>query len=59
MKCENYFCVYQDNGKCILDEINIDIMGQCDSCIYIDIPKFELEKYKKLLKNKFINEKNI
>ena len=34
MKCENYFCVYQDNGKCILDEINIDIMGQCDSCIY-------------------------
>ncbi len=46
MKCENCFCIYQENGKCILDEINLDITGQCDSCIYVDIPKKDLEKYK-------------
>ena len=46
MRCENCFCIYQENGKCVLDEINIDITGQCDSCIYVDIPKSDLENIK-------------
>ena len=52
MKCENLFCVYQENGECLLDEISIDIAGQCDSCIYIDIPNSDLNKYKTNLRNK-------
>ncbi len=52
MKCENYFCIYQEKGKCMLDQINIDIVGQCNNCIYVDIPKEELEKYKILNRNK-------
>ena len=46
MKCENCFCVYQEKGECILEIIDIDIIGQCDSCIYIDIPQYDLNKYK-------------
>ena len=37
MNCENYFCIYQNNEKCILDEIEIDISGVCASCIYVDV----------------------
>ncbi|MBQ6815930.1 MAG: hypothetical protein IJP26_01680 [Clostridia bacterium] len=52
MECENLFCIYQENNHCILNEITLDIVGQCDSCIYVEIPKFELENYKIQLRNK-------
>lgn len=55
MEGENCFCVYQENGKCLLDKINIDITGQCECCIYIDIPKPELDNYKNQLRNKMAN----
>lgn len=35
MKCENCFCVYEYNGNCRLEEIELDITGQCMQCIYI------------------------
>ena len=37
MKCENVFCIYEEKGKCILDNISIDVSGACTDCIYIDI----------------------
>ena len=51
MKCENIFCVYQKNDECILDEIELDILGQCRECIYIDLPDdiINEQKTKKLL----------
>ena len=55
MKCENFFCIYQENDECILDEISIDITGACGSCIYIDIPISDLNKYKTTLRNKIEN----
>lgn len=55
MKCENIFCVYQDKGLCILEEIEIEITGQCSNCIYTDIIEKDLDKYKFLHKNKINN----
>lgn len=52
MKCENYFCIYEEKGECVLKEIKIDITGQCDSCIYIDVPELQLDNYKNQLKNR-------
>ena len=51
MKCENIFCVYQKNDECILEEIELDILGQCRECIYIDLPDdiINEQKTKKLL----------
>ena len=51
MKCENNFCVYQHEDKCILDEISVDSLGMCEECIYPDIDEKILNKAKmKLLK---------
>ncbi len=55
MKCENCFCIYQENEECILNDINIDITGQCDSCICVNIPSTDLHKYKKQLRDNFSN----
>ena len=51
MKCENIFCVYQKNDECSLEEIELDILGQCRECIYIDLPDdiINEQKTKKLL----------
>lgn len=38
MKCENFLCIYENNGSCCFDEVELDIDGRCTSCIY---PNFE------------------
>lgn len=43
--CENIFCIYQNN-KCILDDIHLDIQGNCLDCIYINIDCELLDKLK-------------
>ncbi len=53
MECLNEFCIYQKNDKCILDEIEIDIGGNCQSCIYPDIPPQILEQEKEKLLKQF------
>lgn len=47
MKCENEYCVYWKNNRCILDEISLDILGACKCCIYVDIDNDVLEQYRK------------
>ena len=37
MKCDNEFCIYETNGHCVLEEIELDITGQCKDCIYVTI----------------------
>lgn len=37
MNCENSFCIYERNGKCILEDVNINSFGMCSECIYPDI----------------------
>lgn len=46
MKCDNYLCIYEENGVCTLDDIELDIMGQCRDCIYINIEEQQLLKLK-------------
>lgn len=47
MICENFLCIYEDEGKCILDEIELDVMGQCTMCEYINISDSTLKPLKK------------
>ena len=53
MKCENYFCIYEDNGKCILDKIELDVMGQCTECIYVNLESDVLKEAKQNLLKKY------
>lgn len=50
MKCENYFCVYEKDCKCILDSISLDVQGSCLSCVYVNIDDDILQRQK----NKFL-----
>lgn len=53
MKCRNEFCIYEKNGKCILEKIELDITGTCEDCIYADIPTRILEYKKDELRRKY------
>lgn len=46
MHCENRFCIYQKDGKCIDDDIYIDTAGMCEDCIYINMDDDELQRRK-------------
>ena len=47
MFCENIFCIYQEDGKCIFDEMTIDIDGMCSECMLVEIDSELLERLKK------------
>ena len=53
MKCENSYCVYQKQGKCTLDQIQINISGMCSECIYVDLEDSVLDKAKDKLLNSY------
>ena len=52
MKCENYLCIYEKDGDCLLTNIELDIMGQCKECIYIELEEESLKKLKIKSRNK-------
>ncbi len=52
MNCENYLCIYQNKGQCTLDEIELDVIGVCKECIYIDFSKENLQQKKQEMKNR-------
>lgn len=43
IRCENSMCIYEKNGLCILDEIEINVLGMCDECI---LPNFDEKSIK-------------
>lgn len=45
--CNNYFCGYWKNFRCILGEIELDNCGNCANCCLIDIDSSLLEKLRK------------
>ena len=46
MNCENKFCIYQNEGKCMLNKVDIDSLGMCADCIYPDIDEKVLNQAK-------------
>lgn len=49
--CENEFCIYQKQGMCILEKVQLDIQGNCTDCIYINVDKDMLDTLKEELLN--------
>jgi len=49
--CDNEFCIYQKQGKCILESVHLDIQGNCADCIYVRIKEDTLNH----LKDKLLN----
>ena len=45
--CENNFCIYEQNGNCVLDYIEIDTLGHCRECIILSIDESIVEELKK------------
>ncbi len=59
MNCLNNFCIYQKDNECMLDEIELDINGCCEECIYANIPPQILEYEKEKLRKIYEMEDNI
>lgn len=53
MQCENNFCIYCEDGKCMLDSISLDAAGMCLACIHINIDEATLKAEKEKLLQKF------
>lgn len=50
LTCDFKLCVYQDGGRCILESIDINECGMCDSAVVLDLPDewINLEKKRQL-----------
>ena len=46
MKCENNYCIYNRQHKCLVDEPEMNSLGMCDSCIIISLEGDFLENEK-------------
>lgn len=53
ISCDNGFCIYQNKGTCLLEQIQLDSNGICNECIHINIPEDTLETLKKQLLKRF------
>lgn len=51
MRCENIFCIYCSRKECTLNEISLDVQGNCENCIYVDIDENILEEQKRSIFN--------
>lgn len=55
MRCENYYCVYWCNNNCTLTEISLDIQGNCQECILVDIDQSTIQKAREQFIAKYEN----
>jgi hypothetical protein len=46
LKCDNDYCIYNKKQQCILDEVGIDAIGMCDSCIILSLDEELLDAEK-------------
>ena len=53
MTCKNIFCIYQSEGTCSVEHVNIDACGMCTACIHPNIDKKVLEEAKRALLEKY------
>ena len=46
MKCAFDYCIYNKNFMCVLDEVEIDNAGMCETCIIVSLDTEFLESEK-------------
>jgi len=46
MKCSFEFCIYNRKGICLLDKMEINNVGMCESCIVVSLRENFLEAEK-------------
>lgn len=56
MNCEFYLCIYNYANQCILNEIEINVYGMCDSCVLIDIPESVIDELKQNKLDNYITD---
>ena len=49
LHCDNDLCIYERQGRCILDGISVNQLGMCAECILISIYEAEKESRKQSL----------
>ena len=49
VSCDNEFCIYQAQGGCILEQVQLDIQGNCTNCMYIRVEDETLRELKQKL----------
>ena len=42
--CENKFCIYYERGRCKLEAIRLDDLGNCQEALWVSIPDDYLRK---------------
>ena len=42
--CQNNYCSYWENGKCLLDSITVDENGMCIEFVYPEFPQEYLDQ---------------
>ena len=52
ISCENIFCIYEENGECVLRAPSLDFQGGCRECIYVDVPEEYLQSMKRAMLKK-------
>lgn len=56
MTCEFNYCIYNKNFFCLLDNVRINALAQCDECIMVSLPQDELLEYKNIQLQKIMSK---
>ncbi len=59
LTCTFDLCIYQEDGKCTLNEISINNYGMCDEAIVITLPEDELSRLKQKHRSDLDDRQNI
>ena len=59
MNCENSLCIYEENGVCCLDQIDINYLGLCEQCINISISDETLNILKRKTRERIMRAEEI
>lgn len=56
MHCDNVFCIYWSEKACMLNKVSLDIQGNCQDCIYVNIEKDVLQRQREKVLKSFDEE---
>ncbi len=56
MDCENLFCIYWEEGHCLLRNISLNMQGICQSYLCVDVQDEILQHARKAMLKKYENE---